>query len=219
MRSTQTQSRSRTADDCTSAEWCATTRNQQQTRYNIHLQVATLQQDDAATNNNGKEKAERRQGTSHAWNESGGVLKYTEPITSPTSKFMMTCKRNMALLRNSSRTSRATSSCTDSSDNRSRNAVYLSFQPMAKKRMHALKGHVCRKRVAAASSPAATCKQGVALTSPAAICRQGAALTSPARNACGCTRPSRARLCHRNSETLSDGSKTYLYSGNTNICT
>jgi hypothetical protein len=52
-----------------------------------------------------------------------------------------------------------------------------------------------RKRVAAASSPAATCKQG-------------AALTSPARHACGYARPSRARFGHRDSKTLSDGSKT-----------
>ncbi len=36
---------------------------------------------------------------------------------------------------------------------------------MAKKHVHALKGLACRKRVAAASSPAATCKQGAALTS------------------------------------------------------
>ncbi len=49
---------------------------------------------------------------------------------------------------------------------------------------HALKGLACRKRVAAASSPAATCKQD-------------AALTSPARHACGCARPSRALLCHK----------------------
>ncbi len=73
--------------------------------------------------------------------------------------------------------------------------VCLSFHPMAKERMHALKGLACRKRVTAASSPAATCKQD-------------AALTSPARHACGCARPSRARLCHRNSKNLSDGSKT-----------
>ncbi len=48
-----------------------------------------------------------------------------------------------------------------------RTAVYLSFGPIVEKRMHALKGLACRKRVAAASSPAATCKQGAALTSPA----------------------------------------------------
>jgi hypothetical protein len=42
-------------------------------------------------------------------------------------------------------------------------------------------------RVAAASSPAATCKQD-------------AELTSLARHACGCARPSRARLCHRHSK-------------------
>ncbi len=74
-------------------------------------------------------------------------------------------------------------------------AVYPSFHPMARKRMHALKGLACRKRMAAASSPAATCKQGTVLT-------------SPARHACGCARPSRARLCRRNSKILSDGSKT-----------
>ncbi len=34
------------------------------------------------------------------------------------------------------------------------------FSPFGEKRMHALKGLACRKRVAAASSPAATCKQG-----------------------------------------------------------
>jgi hypothetical protein len=39
------------------------------------------------------------------------------------------------------------------------------------KRMHALKGLACRKRVAAASSPAATCKQCAALTSPACATR------------------------------------------------
>ncbi len=53
--------------------------------------------------------------------------------------------------------------------------VRLSFHPMAKEHVHALKGLACRKRVAAASSPAATCKQD-------------AALTSPARHACGCAR-------------------------------
>jgi hypothetical protein len=72
-------------------------------------------------------------------------------------------------------------------------AVFLSFGPIGEKRMHALKGLACRKPVAAVSSPAATCKQG-------------AALTSPARHACGCARPSRARLCHRSSKLLSDGS-------------
>jgi hypothetical protein len=45
--------------------------------------------------------------------------------------------------------------------------VYQRFQPMARKRIHALKGLACRKRVAVASSPAATCKQGAALTSHA----------------------------------------------------
>ncbi len=74
--------------------------------------------------------------------------------------------------------------------------VYLSVHPMAKEHVHALKGLACRKRVAVACSLAATCKQGTALT-------------SPARHACGCTRPSRARLCHRSSKFLSDGSKTY----------
>ncbi len=64
--------------------------------------------------------------------------------------------------------------------------------------MHALKGLACRKRVAAASSPAATYKQG-------------AALTSPTRHGCGCARPSRARFGHRNSKTLSDGSKTLAH--------
>jgi hypothetical protein len=59
--------------------------------------------------------------------------------------------------------------------------------PNGKRHVHALKGLACRKRVAAASSPAATCKHG-------------AALTSPARHACGCARPSRARLCHRSIE-------------------
>ena len=43
--------------------------------------------------------------------------------------------------------------------------VCLRFHPMVRKHMHALKGLACRKRVAAASSPAATCKQGAALTS------------------------------------------------------
>ncbi len=38
----------------------------------------------------------------------------------------------------------------------------MQFHPMAKKRMHALKGLACSMRVAAASSPAATCKQGAA---------------------------------------------------------
>ncbi len=47
----------------------------------------------------------------------------------------------------------------------------------------ALNGLACRKRVAAACSPAATCKQA-------------AALTSPARHACGCARPSRVPLHH-----------------------
>ncbi len=65
--------------------------------------------------------------------------------------------------------------------------VCLIFHPMSKEHVHALKGLACRKRVAAASSPAATSKQG-------------AALTSPARHACGCARLSRARLCHTNSE-------------------
>ncbi len=64
--------------------------------------------------------------------------------------------------------------------------VYLSFHPMARKRMHVLKGLACRKRVAAASSPA--------------TCKQGAALTSPARHACGCVRPCCARFCHGNSK-------------------
>ena len=72
-------------------------------------------------------------------------------------------------------------------------AVCLSFKPMEKEHVHALKGLACRKRVAAASSPATTCKQDV---------------TSPARHACGCARPSRARLCHRISKALSDGSET-----------
>ncbi len=36
--------------------------------------------------------------------------------------------------------------------------VCLSFHPMSKEHVHALKGLACRKRVAAASSPAATCK-------------------------------------------------------------
>ncbi len=35
-----------------------------------------------------------------------------------------------------------------------------------------------------------------------------ARLPTTARHACGCARPSRARLCHRNSKLLSDGSKT-----------
>ncbi len=34
---------------------------------------------------------------------------------------------------------------------------------MAKEHVHALKGLACRKRVAAASSPAAACKQGAAM--------------------------------------------------------
>jgi hypothetical protein len=51
-----------------------------------------------------------------------------------------------------------------------------------------------RKRVAAASSPAAPCKQV-------------AVLKSQVRHACGCARPSRARIGHRNSKILSDGSK------------
>ncbi len=41
----------------------------------------------------------------------------------------------------------------------SNTAVYLSVHHMAKEHVHALKGLVCCKRVAAASSPAATCKQ------------------------------------------------------------
>jgi hypothetical protein len=57
----------------------------------------------------------------------------------------------------------------------------ISFGPIGEKRMHALKGLAYRKLVAAASSPAATCKQG-------------AALKSPARHACGDVRPSRARM-------------------------
>jgi hypothetical protein len=57
------------------------------------------------------------------------------------------------------------------------------FSSCTKKQVHALKGLVCRNRMA--SSPAATCKQG-------------AALTSLTRHACGCARPSRARLCHMN---------------------
>jgi hypothetical protein len=35
--------------------------------------------------------------------------------------------------------------------------VHLSVHPMARKRMHALKGLACRKHVAAASSPADNC--------------------------------------------------------------
>ncbi len=70
--------------------------------------------------------------------------------------------------------------------NQQRAVMYLRVYPTAEKRMHALKSQACRKRVAAASSPAATCKQD-------------AALTSPARHACGCARPSRARLGHENS--------------------
>ncbi len=73
--------------------------------------------------------------------------------------------------------------------------VRLSFHHKTKEHVHALKGLACRKRVAAASSPATTCKQG-------------AALTSPARHACGCARPSRARFGHRSGKTNSDGSKT-----------
>jgi hypothetical protein len=73
--------------------------------------------------------------------------------------------------------------------------VCLSFHPMARKHVHALKGLAYRKRVAPASSPAATCKQG-------------AALTSPARHACGCVLPSRARFGHRSSKITSNGSKT-----------
>ncbi len=69
------------------------------------------------------------------------------------------------------------------------------FSPYGKRACACAQGLACRKRVAAASSPAATCKQD-------------AALTSPARHACGCARPSRARLGHRNSIILSDGSKT-----------
>ncbi len=76
----------------------------------------------------------------------------------------------------------------------------LSFNPMAKEHVHALKGLACRKRVAAASSPAATCKQD-------------AALASPARHACGCDRPSRARLCHRSSKFLSSMSKSKAHDG------
>ncbi len=72
--------------------------------------------------------------------------------------------------------------------------LYRRVPPMANKHVHVLKGLACRKRVAAASSPAAACKQD-------------AALTSRARHACGCARPSRARLCHRSSRVLSDGSK------------
>ncbi len=79
-------------------------------------------------------------------------------------------------------------------DNR-HTAVYLSLGPIGEKHVHALKGLACCKWVAAACSPAATCKQGVALT-------------SPARHACGRARPSRARFGHRDSKILSNGSKT-----------
>ncbi len=40
---------------------------------------------------------------------------------------------------------------------------------MAKEHVHALKGLACHKRVAAASSPAAICKQDAALTSTACL--------------------------------------------------
>jgi hypothetical protein len=73
--------------------------------------------------------------------------------------------------------------------------VCLIFHPLAKEHVHTLKGLAYRKRVASASSPAATCKQD-------------AALTSPARHACGCTRPSCTRFGHRSSMILSDRSKT-----------
>jgi hypothetical protein len=80
-------------------------------------------------------------------------------------------------------------------------AVYLSFNSMARKHVLALKGLACRKRVAAASSPGVTCKQG-------------AALTSPARHACG--KP--GLLAHASvTEVVNfcpmDGSKTSAYSG------
>ncbi len=72
--------------------------------------------------------------------------------------------------------------------------VCLSFHPISKEHVHALKGLACRKRVAAASSPAATCKQD-------------AALTSPARHACGCARPSHARFGHRSRKVCPMGPK------------
>jgi hypothetical protein len=62
-----------------------------------------------------------------------------------------------------------------------------------KKRMHARGGLACRDRVAAASSLAATCKQG-------------AALMSPTRHACGRARPS-CSFCHRHRNVLSDAVK------------
>ncbi len=68
-----------------------------------------------------------------------------------------------------------------------RTSVCLSFHTMAKEHVHALKGLVCRKRVAADSSPA--------------------------RHACGCARPSRARFGHRSSKILSNGSKTKAHGG------
>ncbi len=71
--------------------------------------------------------------------------------------------------------------------------VCLCFHLIAKEHVHALKSLACRKRVAAASWPAATCKKGV---------------TSPPRHACGCARPSRARFGNRNTKIVSDESKS-----------
>jgi hypothetical protein len=73
--------------------------------------------------------------------------------------------------------------------------VCLSFHPMQKSmcmRSKAWLAGSCRMRVAAASSPAATCN----------CCKQDAALMSPARHACGCARPSRARLMLRSQKQL-----------------
>ncbi len=44
--------------------------------------------------------------------------------------------------------------------------VCLSFHPMSKEHVHALKGLACRKRMTAIRSPAATSKQDAVLMSP-----------------------------------------------------
>jgi hypothetical protein len=60
-------------------------------------------------------------------------------------------------------------------------AVYISFHPLARKHVHALKGLAQLQLASRARRSRRAC--------------------------CGCTRPSRARLCHRNSKILPDGSK------------
>ncbi len=53
----------------------------------------------------------------------------------------------------------------DATAGKQNTVVCPSFHPIAKEHVHALEGLAYRKRVAAASSPAATCKQVAALTS------------------------------------------------------